>query len=261
VVIKSELRPIGYVEVTGEVKRHGRYAIARGERLSSLLERAGGFLPEAFPKGAVFTRESIRKIEQEELDKFLRAQEQGLIAESAGLTAGGAEIISQQDLARAQTEILGQRRELIRSLAGAVTLGRFSIRLDSPEKLKGTPSDILLEDGDSLVVPQRPTSVLVLGSVRNSTSILYMESEDVEYYLMKAGGTTRDADLDQGYILKPDGSAVPGFVRVRKVEAGDTVVVPISTEPRYRTIPLIKDIATIVAGFTLPLAAILAIAK
>ena len=261
VVIKSEFRPSGYVEVTGEVKRAGRYAISRGERMSSLLERAGGFLPEAFPKGAVFTRVSIQRIEQQELAKFLRAQEQALIAESTGLTAGGAEIISQQDLAKAQTDILGQRRELIRSLASAVTLGRFSIRLDSPEKLKGTPNDILLEDGDSLVVPQRPTSVLVLGSVRNSTSILYMENEDVEYYLLKAGGATRDADLDQGYILKPDGSAVPGFVKVRKVEAGDTVVVPISTEPRYRTIPLIKDIATIVAGFTLPLAAILAIAK
>jgi polysaccharide export outer membrane protein len=262
VVIKSELRPIGYVEVTGEVKRHGRYAIARGERLSSLLERAGGFLPEAFPKGAVFTRESIRKIEQEELDKFLRAQEQGLIAESAGLTAAAVESgTGPQDLARAQTEILAQRRELLRSFASAVTLGRVSIRLDSPEKLKGTPSDILLEDGDALVVPQRPTSVLVLGSVRNSTAILHAESEDVEYYLAKAGGTTREADLDQGYILKPDGSAVPGYVKVRKVEAGDTIVVPASTEPRYRTIPLIKDIATIFSGFVLPLATILAISK
>ena len=72
---------------------------------------------------------------------------------------------------------------------------------------------------------------------------------------------TRDADADQSYILKPDGSAVPGFVKVRKVEAGDTIVIPISTEPRYRTIPVIKDIATIVAGFTLPLATILALYK
>ncbi len=263
VVIKSEFRPGGFVALTGQVKRPGRYALARGERLSSLLERSGGFLPQAFPRGAVFTRESIRRIEQQELNKFLRAQEQALLAESTALTASVIEARSGQEggLARAQTEVVGQRRELLHSLASAVSLGRFAIRVDSPEKLKGTPEDILLEDGDSLFIPQQPTSVLVLGSVRNSTSILHTENEDVEYYLAKAGGVTREADNDQMYILKADGSALAGFAKVRKVEAGDTIVVPASTEPRYRLIPVLKDLAAIISGFTLPLAAILAISR
>ena len=263
VIIKTEFRPGGAVEVTGQVRRSGQYALARGERLGSLLERAGGFLPEAFPKGAVFIRESLRRAELQELEKFLRTQEQALLAEAQAVTAGAVEMGSggEGGIATAQTALLSQRRELLRSLTTKMTVGRLAIRLDSPEKLKGTPDDILLEDGDSLFIPQEPTSVLVLGSVRNSTSILHVQNEDVEYYLSKAGGMTREADNDQMYILKPDGSALAGFAKVRKVEAGDTIVVPASTEPRYRAIPVLKDLAAIVSGFTLPLAAILAISR
>ncbi len=264
VVIKSEFRPGGFVDVTGQIKRPGRYAIVRGERLSSLLERAGGFLPEAFPKGAVFTRESLRQMERQELDKFVRAQEQSLLAEISGVTAGLVETTStpsEGGIASAQAGLLSQRRELIRSLATVTTVGRLAIRVDSPDKLKGSPDDILLEEGDTLHIPQQPTSVLVLGSVRNSTSILFKEGETTDYYLAKAGGLRREADFDQAYIIKPDGSAISGFTKVRQIEAGDTIIVPVSTEPRYRAIPVLKDLATIVGGFTLPLAAVLAISK
>jgi protein involved in polysaccharide export with SLBB domain len=137
----------------------------------------------------------------------------------------------------------------------------MAVRLDSPEALKGRPDDILLEDGDMLSIPQQPTSVLVLGSVRNSIAIVHQEGEDLQYYVARAGGATPEADLDQAYILKPDGSALSSYIKVRTVEAGDAIIVPISTEPKYRTIPVLKDLATIVAGFTLPLAAVLAIAK
>lgn len=266
VVIKSEFRPGGYVEVAGEVRRAGRYAIARGERLSNLLERVGGFLPDAFLRGAVFTRESLRKVEQQELDKFARSQEQALLAQSAAITAGAVETAGSvgegvASTATAQGSLLTQRRELIRSLASIVAVGRMAVRLDSPEAIKGRPDDILLEDGDTLSIPQQPTSVLVLGSVRNSIAIVHQEGEDLQYYVAKAGGATPEADLDQAYILKPDGSALSSYIKVRTVEAGDAIIVPISTEPKYRTIPVLKDLATIVAGFTLPLAAVLAIAK
>jgi protein involved in polysaccharide export with SLBB domain len=263
VVISSEARPVDSVLVSGFVKRPGRYAISRGERLSSVLERAGGFLPEAFPRGAVLTRESIRRVEREQLEKFIRTQEQVLLAESAAVTQGSVELTTgeKEQVASAQTTVTAQRRELLRSLAAAVTLGRISIRVDTPEKLKGTPDDILLEGGDSLFIPQQPTSVLVLGAVRNSTAFRYEENERTDYYLAKAGGPAREADIDQTYILKPDGSALTGYVKVRKLEAGDTIVVPISTEPRIRAIPLWKDLATIVAGFSIPLATIWAVTR
>ena len=251
VVVKSEFRPTASVLVSGQVKRPGRYTIVQGEHLSELIERAGGFLPEAFPKGAVFIRESIRQKEQQQLDKFIRAQEQAILAESASVAAGSAEV-STPEAASAQAAITAQRRELLRSLATAVTLGRLAIRVDWLEKLKGTPDNILLEDGDSLFIPQQPTSVLIVGAVRSSTSILYKENENIEYYIARAGGATREADLDQTYILKADGSALASFVKLRNIEVGDTIMVPVSTEPRYRTIPLVKDLAITLGQIAIP---------
>jgi protein involved in polysaccharide export with SLBB domain len=263
IVISSEARPVDSVLLSGFVKRPGRYAITRGERLSSVLQRAGGFLPEAFPKGAVLTRESIRRIEQQDLQRFIRIQEQALLAESAGTAAGTIQLSSGErtEVASTQAAVTAQRLELLRSLAAAVTLGRIAVHVDKPENLIGTPDDISLEGGDSLSIPQYPATVLVIGAVRNSTAIRHAQNEPVDYYVEKAGGASAEADTTQMYILRADGSAVTGYVKVQKVEAGDTIVVPISTEPKIRALPFWKDIATIVAGFALPVATIWALVK
>ena len=248
------------VTVTGRVRYPGEYAIASEERLSSLIERAGGFLPDAFPRGAVFTRESVREIERVQLERFVRAQEQSLIAESAAISAGATDL--SQDKAQvtaAQATVTAQRRELLRSLASSVVLGRMTIRLDAAERLRGTADDILLENGDSLAVPQIPTSVAVVGAVRSGTAMLYEPNQTVDFYLSQAGGTLREADMDGIYILKPNGAALAGFSRIRTVEAGDAIVVPLSTEPKVRTLPLFRDIATILTGFALPFATIVAL--
>jgi protein involved in polysaccharide export with SLBB domain len=112
VVISSEFRPAASVALSGQVKRPGRYTVSQGERLSSLLERAGGFLPEAFPRGAVFTRETIRRLEREQLDRFIRTQEQALLAEAASVTSGavGLAAADKGETVTAQAAITTQRR-------------------------------------------------------------------------------------------------------------------------------------------------------
>ncbi|HSB80797.1 MAG TPA: SLBB domain-containing protein [Candidatus Methylomirabilis sp.] len=242
VVVNSEFRAGASVLISGQVKRPGRYAINQGERLSSLLERAGGFLPGAFPKGAVFTRESIRQIERQQLDKFIQTQDQTLMAEVASGVEGAAAL-----------NVV--RRELARSLASVITLGRLSVQLDSPERIKAA-NDILLEDGDSLSIPQQPTSVFVIGAVRNSASILFKEGENIEYYLSQAGGTRPEAEVKQTYILKADGTAVASFVKLRKLEPGDAVVVPISVETKINWVPFLRDMFTIVAQAVIPIGVI-----
>jgi len=251
------------VTLSGRVRYPGEYAITPGERLSSLIERAGGFLPDAFPRGAVFTRESIRQVEQRQLDNFVRAQEQSLLGQSAAISAGASELAAgdKGDVAATQAQVTAQRRELLRSIASAVTLGRLALRLDEPARIKGTDADILLEDGDTLHIPQVPTSVLVLGAVRNSTAVLHADRQRLEDYIKQAGGVTREADLRQTYIVKPDGTAVASAAGTEQVEAGDAIIVPVSTEPRIRTLPLLRDIATILTGFALPFATIVALLK
>jgi len=263
VVVRSQMRPIEEVVVAGMVKRPGQYAITRGERLSSLIERAGGLEPSAFPKGAVFTRRAIRIAEQEQIEKFVRTQEQSLLAETSAVTAGASQLTSDNkaEVASAQATVLTQRRELLRALASAVTLGRMAIRLDDAV-VKERAWDIELEDGDTLYIPPQPRSVLVLGAVRNSTALLHTgAAERPDFYVAQAGGATREADLDQMYILKPDGSTISSFPKVYNVEAGDTIIVPLSTEPKFRTLPVLRDIATILTGFALPFATIVALLK
>ncbi|MEI8191097.1 MAG: SLBB domain-containing protein, partial [candidate division NC10 bacterium] len=246
VVVGSEYRPGSSVLVTGQVRRPGRYSLSEGERLSSLVERAGGFMPEAFPKGAVFTRESVRQNERIQLEKFIQSMDQTLLAENAAYAGGeyGA-----ANLTAANTI----RQSLLRSLSSALTLGRLSIQLEPADRLRGMPDDILLEDGDSLTVPQYPTSVTVIGGVRNSAAVLYKPDETIDYYIGRAGGVRPEGDVSQAYILKPDGSAIYSFAKMRKVDAGDAVVVPLSLEAKMRWGPFIKDLVTILAQAAVPI--------
>ena len=130
-------------------------------------------------------------------------------------------------------------------------LGRLVVRLDSPAALEGTANDIALEQGDILTVPKQPSSVLVIGSVRNPTAVVYDAGRDVEYYLNRAGGLNKEADKDELHIVKADGSATAGFLRLRKVEAGDIIVAPAKVEAKVRTLPAVKDLATILGQFAL----------
>jgi polysaccharide export outer membrane protein len=264
VVVRSQMRPVEEVTVAGMIRRPGAYAIAKGDRISTLIERAGGLEPGAFPKGAVFIRQSVMKIEKQQLEQYIRTQEQSLLSETSAIGAGATDLSSvaaRSSVTQLQVAVVAQRRELLKSLAMSVTLGRIAIRLDEAV-LKNGLWDIDLERGDSLYIPPEPKSVLVLGAVRNSTAILHSNAgQDVAFYIAQAGGMTRDADQEQMYVLKPDGTTVSSFVKLYKVEPGDAILIPISTEPKVRTLPLLRDIAVILAGFTLPFATVIAAFK
>ncbi|MBI3605171.1 MAG: SLBB domain-containing protein, partial [Nitrospirae bacterium] len=235
----------------GEFFRPGSYAIAPGEKLSSIIRRAGGFTQNAYLPGAIFIRKKVAEGEQKELETFVKVQEEKLLSESSALTAGG---VSQQDASAEQTS-LNQRRELLKVLSSKVTLGRMVVHLNQPEKLEGTADDLLLEDRDNLTVSTIPSSVVVLGSVRNTTGILYKEKTNVGDYLAQAGGASEEANAKEIYLIKADGSAIGNLSLRTPVDRGDTVIVPISTEAKYRPIPLWKDIATIIGQLAITLAA------
>lgn len=252
IVISSENRKRPNITITGEVVRPGAYAIATGEKMSSVIRRAGGFTQTAYLQGAVFTRKKVAEREEKELDSFVKIQETHLLSESSALNAGG---ISQQD-AVAEQASLNQRRELLKLLSSKVTLGRVVVHLDQPEKLEKNPDDLLLEDGDTLSIPSIPSSVVVIGSVRNSTGVLYKEGTNVDYYLKHAGGVSEEANSKGLYLIKADGSAEGDISMKTPMERGDTLVVPISTDPKYRPLSYWRDIATIFGQFGLTLAAI-----
>lgn len=253
ITVRSEFQGHKSVTLKGEVKLPGTYTVRSGERLSSVIKRAGGFTDKAFMKGAVFTRRSVQEIEKKKLDGFLRDQEEQMLSE----TRSGLLPVSFQE-EQVRQAALSQRREQMKVVASKVTLGRIVVHLDDLEKLEGTASDLMLEDGDSLTVPQKPAAVLVMGSVRNPTAIIHQDGEDIQYYINRAGGLSEAAEQKGIYLLKADGSALTGFLRLRDVETGDTIIVP-PKNPEKTDWSWVKDIATIAGQAALGLAAIKAI--
>jgi polysaccharide biosynthesis/export protein len=243
ITVRSEMRATRIMTVTGQVMRPGMYVIGEGERLSSVLERAGGFTSRASLKGAVFTRASLRKVEQEQLNAFVRVQEQRILSEASTTTIGG-----DKEDAAIGTAVVQARRDFLRALASKVAVGRMVLKLDAPEKLRGTTEDIVLGDGDSLDVPEPVDSVLVLGSVRSSTSVLHAPNAGVDYYVNRVGGYAKEADKKEIHIVKADGSAVSGFTNIRTVDPGDTIIVPRSEESKIRWMAVIRDGFGIMGG-------------
>jgi len=254
VMVRTELKPARSITLTGQVVRPGVYTIAEGERLSSVLARAGGFTERASLKAAVFTRASLRKVEQEQLDAFVKAQEQRILstASTAVVGADKEEVASQQAAIQA-------RREMLKLLASKVAVGRMVVHLDAPEKLQGTDKDVVLIEGDTLDVPEPAQSVLVLGAVRNATSVQYKPGAGVDYYINRVGGFSKEADKKEAYIAKADGSAMASFTNVRDVEPGDSIIVPAKAEEKTRWLPTFSSVAQIIGSTLLGLAALTAL--
>src|SRR3989338_6322745 len=233
------------ISIAGEVKFPGNYTVKKGERLSSLIERAGGFTDRAYIKGALFTRKSVKILQQKSLDEAVDMLEQTILSQ----TASTIETAISGEAAEQKKAAIGQRRELLSKLKSAKAQGRLTIKIDAPEKLKGTRGDIELEDKDMLYIPSQPSFVMVMGAVYNQNSFLYDTKSDVSSYIKLAGGATREADEKSIFILKVDGTAISkrqegwGFMR-GKLDPGDTIVVPHEYE-KIAWMREIRDLTTI----------------
>ncbi len=217
------------VRITGEVKFPGTYTIMKGETLSSLIERAGGYTDKAYLRGAVFTRPSVKELQQRQIDEMIDRLERELLSVSSAATAT-ATTPEEARIFQVETE---QKRQFIQRLRQVKALGRMVVRIDLPERIKGTPWDITLEDGDSLHIPELPATVQVIGSVYNQSAFLFDPEKDLSDYIDLAGGYTEGADKSNVFILKVDGRAVrtsKGIFGISwnkfQIEPGDTIVVP-----------------------------------
>jgi len=229
------------ITLSGEFKYPGVYAVRKGEALSSVIERAGGFSDEAFLQGALFTRESVKEAEKQARSRFVRMQKKRLLEEEASLSG---RLVYSEAQREATRKSLKHRKELLEHLAETETPGRLLVNLAPQGGFKGTKYDMLIEDGDNLYVPQYPSSVQVLGGVYKPSSITYQPGRGVEYYLDKIGGLSENADKNRIYIVKANGEARSRFTRAMIVGRGDTIVVPEAF--RYVIPPgvIFKDVIT-----------------
>jgi protein involved in polysaccharide export with SLBB domain len=240
------------IEVLGEVQFPGRYQIRRGETLRSVLERAGGLTPLAFPEGAVFTREELRQREKEQLDVLASRLQ-------ADVTLLSLE--NSQSNNPAATQALTAGQGLLDQLRGAKPVGRLVIDLERIIDPRGRGDlDVVLRDKDKLIVPRLTQEVSVLGEVQSPTSHLYRLNTTRDDYIALSGGMTNRADRNRPYVVRADGSVVGSTSRWFgagdvKVHPGDTVVVPLDAG-RMRPLPMWTAITTIIYNLAVATAAV-----
>jgi polysaccharide biosynthesis/export protein len=217
------------VTLRGEVRFPGSYTIRRGETLKSVIARAGGLTAYAFPEGSVFTRDSLREREQEEIDMLAERMQRDvalLALQAAGAGQGTA------------ASALSVGQSLLGELKSAKAIGRLVIDLPKLESAPlGSSYDVVLHGGDTLSVPRYLQQVSVIGEVQNVTSHLYNPRYTRDDYIALSGGFTHRADKGRIYVVRADGSVIASeghgwFRRSRdiSIHPGDAIVVPLDAE-------------------------------
>jgi hypothetical protein len=218
-----------------------------------VISRAGGLTEFAFTEGAVFTRLELREREQKQLDVLANRLQNDLVT----LALQGA-AANQAQAGTALT--VGQT--LLAQVRSSEAVGRLVI--DLPRTLRAPPgsgTDIILRDGDRLIVPKFQQEVTVIGEVQTATSHLYRPELDRDAYVALSGGVTRRAEKDKIYVVRADGSVVAKqggrwFSREgADIRPGDTIVVPVDTE-RMPALPFWQAVTSIVYNLAISAAAI-----
>jgi protein involved in polysaccharide export with SLBB domain len=196
--------------------------------MGSVLRRAGGLTDLAFPAGSVFTRETLRQRERDQIELLtsrLEADLAGMALRAAADPSGSSE----------QAMSVGQ--SLLAQLQNTQPTGRLVIDLEKiSSAANGDEFDIELRDGDVLLVPHRSQEVMVLGEVQYATSHLFNAGKARDDYVDLSGGLTANADPKRIYVVRANGA-----VEVRKgsrwfrgrgskMRPGDTIVVPMDTD-------------------------------
>lgn len=239
-------RDTGPIVLGGEFVRPGTYDIRRGERLSQVIARAGGLTEQAYPFGAIFTREAVKRAEKVALQRLARELNAAVTVAAAnrGIDPSAAAAFAQ----------------LTREVASAPAVGRMVMEAD-PTVLGVRPElDLVLVPGDRLFMPKRPNSVLVTGDVLNPGAMQFISGTKVDRYIRQAGGFQQSADDGRIFLVLPNGVAQPVSVSAFnftpiQVPPGSTIVVPKDVTP-FDLLTFTKEIATVLSQLAITAAAL-----
>ncbi len=240
------------ITLLGEVVHPGAYSILPGETLMDVLHRAGGLTPHAYPEGAVFSREELRRLEEERLEDLKEKIQGDILATN----------IQESSLKKTSVDE-NEAEQILENIDRVNPLGRMVIDLPAIMKTPET-FDFQLVDGDTLDIPRFKPSVTVLGEVQFPTSHFFDKKLSLNDYIDRSGGTKHNADKKRIYIVKANGRVYlpsnSAWFRSKghALDPGDTIIVPLDTD-RVDRITMWSSVTQIMYQAALGIAAISAL--
>lgn len=242
-----------YVKLEGEFKNPGVYQALPGETLRQLVARIGGLSSHSYLFASEFTRESTRLLQQKRLDTLITDMEQS-IQRSAAQNAASA--LSKEDVAAAQSKAQAQQA-LVEKMKAVRATGRIVFEIPANSTSENDLPELALEDGDTLRIPSKPSTVIVLGNVYNQSAFIYQNGMSVNDYLKKSGGPTSSGNEDEVYLMRADGTVFSkqqgGWLSSfdgKGALPGDIIIVPEQLE-KYSFTKDLKDWTQIFYQFAL----------
>ncbi len=240
------------ISVKGQVNHPGAYGIRPGERLSSVLERAGGFSSDAYVYGAVLERAQVRELEtKQQTEMILRMKEMQM----------NIQMLPENTAEQKQAKEVGlqQYQSTLSQLSSNMPIGRVTIHISSDiNRWKGTAMDLEVRAGDVLFIPKRPSFIMVAGQVFNQTAVGYRPGKSGNWYLSQSGGPTALADKKAIFVIRADGSVIGGRESAwsgnslgEVLQPGDTVVVPekaVGGNMQWQTLFMAAQVASAIAS-------------
>lgn len=237
----------GAVLLSGEFVQPGVYTIIKGEKLSSLIARAGGLTDQSYPYGAIFTRDRVKQIQQQEMRKTAQRLQSAMVSASVKKNVETGAAIALQNM--------------VNRMAEQEFIGRVVIEADPVVLTLDPEKDIVLEPGDSLFMPKRPNFIVTVGDVLNPSALQFVPGKGVQSYLDEVGGFTRAADEDRVFVVYPNGVAKPitlsswGGDKNLSIPPGSAIVVPTDLSP-YDSLTLVSSIGDIFRNLAVSAASI-----
>ena len=215
------------VSITGEVMFAGLYTLdRRNARLSELFKKAGGGTDQAYLKGARIIRKANEQ-EKQRMEAVLKMQreemQKNLLQLAASSNNSSALTQSSKDVERTNIEKFNVPSE-------------YSVGIDLPEALAnpGSDADIILREGDRLVIPQYNGTVKINGAVMFANTVAYEKGKKPSYYIDQAGGFAADALKSKAYIIYMNGK-VAKLSHGAKVQPGSEIVIPAKLKRKMST--------------------------
>ena len=242
------------ITLSGEVEFPGVYSIQKGDRLFDVISRAGGFTEESYSYGAVFLRETIAAIQKKSFERTADFLEQAI-----------ADAITSGTMTQISGEALRPISLLIARLRSIKPVGRMAITAD-PLKLKNDPQlNFVLENGDFLHVPSRPSSINIVGEVYSPSSHRFNSETSIDDYIALSGGFRNSADSSNIYAISPNGESIPLKRKLltskrSNLLPGTTIVVPRNPRP-FNWLVMARELSPVFANLATSAAAIAAVSR